>query len=148
MHLINISRTRLATNKYLQHVVLLIVLTGLLSADIEIVPVKIMEPPSLDGKLNEQVWHQAPEIIGFKTLEPEFGKDAVEKTAAYVAHDDESLYLAIICYDSKPDKVKATVSNWDQLLMGQQDWAVDIQHKRCIIEVRRERASWRLGKFV
>ena len=97
MHLINIPRTRLATNKYLQHVVLLIALTGLLSADIEIGPVKIMEPPSLDGKLTEQVWQQAPWITGFKTLEPEFGKDAVWKTATYAAHDDESLYLAIIC---------------------------------------------------
>jgi len=61
-------------------VVLLISLTRLLSADIEIVPIKIMEPPSLDGKLTEHVWQQAPEITGFKTLEPEFGKDAVKKT--------------------------------------------------------------------
>lgn len=126
MHLINIPRTRLATNKYLQHVVLLIALTGLLSADIEIIPVKIMEPPSLNGKLTEQVRQQAPWITGFKTLEPEFGKNAVEKTVAYAAYDEENLYFAIICYDSKPDKAKATVLNWDQLLMGQQDWAVDI----------------------
>ncbi|UCH89451.1 MAG: hypothetical protein JSV49_02030, partial [Thermoplasmata archaeon] len=117
-------------------------------ADIEIVPVKIVEPPSLDGKLTEQVWQQAPEITGFKTLEPEFGKNAVEKTISYAAYDDENLYFAIICYDSKPDKVKVTVLNWDQLLMGKQDWAVDIRYKHCIIEVRCERASWRLGRFV
>lgn len=102
---------------------LLITLTVLQSAEVEVVPVRTTEPPLLDGRLSEQVWQKTPRITGFKTVEPEFGKAATEKTVAYAAYDDQNLYFALECYDSEPGKVKATVANWDQLLMGQQDWA-------------------------
>ena len=109
--------------QYLQTTVFLTVLTGVVSANVEVIPFRTDKPPVLDGKLTETVWQEAPPITGFKTVEPGYGKDANEKTVAYAAYDSENLYFALFCYDSEPHKVKATVSSWDQLLMVQQDWA-------------------------
>lgn len=110
-------------NKNLLSIALLIGVISHLSASVRLVPVRITERIALDGKLTEAVWQECPQITGFKTVEPGYGKGATELTIAYAAYDDENLYFALACHDSEPDKVKATVSNWDQLLMGQQDWA-------------------------
>ncbi|MCJ7587375.1 MAG: carbohydrate binding family 9 domain-containing protein, partial [Candidatus Aminicenantes bacterium] len=76
---------------------------------------KAERPPVLDGSLDEPVWAQALKVDGFKTFKPDFGKEASQKTEAFVTYDAENFYFAFRCYDSEPAKVKAAVSKRDNI---------------------------------
>ncbi|MBN2206547.1 MAG: carbohydrate binding family 9 domain-containing protein, partial [Candidatus Aminicenantes bacterium] len=76
---------------------------------------KAAQPPVLDGSLDEPAWAQALKVDGFKTFKPDFGKEASQKTEAFVTYDAENLYFAFRCYDSEPDKVKAAMSKRDNI---------------------------------
>lgn len=39
----------------------------------KLVPVRAEKAPVIDGKLDDQVWQQAPFVTGFKTFSPDFG---------------------------------------------------------------------------
>ncbi len=78
-------------------------------------PLKTDTPPVIDGKLDDDVWKQAPRIAGFKTWYPDFGKDMADDTEVYFAYDRENLYFAFRSFDSEPDKIKASVSARDKI---------------------------------
>lgn len=78
-------------------------------------PFKTDIPPVIDGVLDDAVWKQAPQETGFKTYNPDYGKDMREKTIVYYAYDRENLYFAYRCYDSEPDKVKASIAARDTI---------------------------------
>ena len=80
-----------------------------------LIPYKTDIPPVLDGKLDDPVWQKAPHETGFKTYHPDYGIDMVENSIAYYAYDRENLYFAFRCFDSQPDKVKASVSRRDNI---------------------------------
>lgn len=74
---------------------------------------KTVTPPTIDGILNEELWQQTMGYSGFKTTEPKIGEPSKEKTVVYIAYDDNNLYFAIKCYDSQPDKIKASITKRD-----------------------------------
>ncbi len=76
---------------------------------------KTDNPPVIDGKLDDSVWRFAPKITGFKTYQPDYGHIPSEKTEAYIAYDNQNLYFAVRCYDSEPDKIKASVTKRDNI---------------------------------
>ena len=76
---------------------------------------KTTVPPVIDGVLDDAAWSTALKFDGFKTFKPDYGKDASQKTEAYVAYDAENFYFAFRCYDSEPSKVKAAVSKRDNI---------------------------------
>ncbi len=78
-------------------------------------PLRTEAPPLIDGKLDDDVWEKAPSVSGFKTFVPDFGKEPSERTVGYMAYDSENLYFAFRCYDSEPDKIKASVANRDTI---------------------------------
>jgi hypothetical protein len=83
----------------------------------EIVPVltKAEKPPVIDGVLDDPAWAAGLKFDGFKTLKPDFGKDASQKTEAYIAYDSENFYFAFRCYDSEPQKIKGAVCKRDTI---------------------------------
>ena len=83
-------------------------------------PYKTEIPPVVDGVLDDEVWKQAPQETGFKTYSPDYGKDMREKTVVYYAYDRENLYFAYRCFDSEPDKVKASIAARDTI--RRDDW--------------------------
>lgn len=83
-------------------------------------PYKTDAPPVIDGILDDSVWKNAPNATGFKTWHPDIGKEMTEKTIVYFAYDRENLYFAFRCFDSQPDKVKASVSSRDNITPD--DW--------------------------
>ena len=102
-----------------------VLLIGLSAAAAEeqpqpLIPFKTDTAPVIDGILNDPVWQKAPNVTGFKTWHPDFGKDMVEKTAVYYAYDRENLYFAFRCFDSQPDKIKASVTSRDNIQSD--DW--------------------------
>ncbi len=82
-----------------------------------IVPVLVMAatPPVVDGVLDDAAWAAGLKYDGFKTFKPDYGKDASQRTEAYVAYDAENFYFAFRCFDSEPSKVKAAVSKRDNI---------------------------------
>ena len=81
---------------------------------------RIDNPPIIDGNLDDPIWQQATIFTDFKTLQPDFGLPPSEKTVAYIAYDYEHIYLAFCCFDSEPEKIKASVSRRDN--PGNDDW--------------------------
>lgn len=67
---------------------------------------------TIDGYLEEQVWH-TPSITQFFQKEPEQGKPCSEKTELWIGYDDEALYVAACLHDSKPDSIFAHITRRD-----------------------------------
>ncbi|MBN1273520.1 MAG: carbohydrate binding family 9 domain-containing protein [Candidatus Aminicenantes bacterium] len=78
------------------------------------------QAPNLDGKLDDDVWQTAAKFTTFKTYNPDYKKDPSQKTVVYLAYDEDNLYVAFRCFDTEPDKIKATVSKRDTLVSD--DW--------------------------
>lgn len=80
-----------------------------------LIPYKTDIPPKIDGVLDDAVWRNAPSETGFKTYHPDYGIDMVENTIVYYAYDTENLYFAFRCFDSEPNKIKASVTSRDNI---------------------------------
>ena len=76
-------------------------------------PLKTGSPPAIDGRLDDAVWGEAPSVVLERTFIPDFGREASERTVAYMAYDAETLYFAFKCYDREPDKIKAAIASRD-----------------------------------
>jgi hypothetical protein len=61
----------------------------------------------LDGRLEEPVWNEAPAATGFRQREPDEGAAATEPTEVRVLYDDETLYIGVRAYDSRPRSIVA-----------------------------------------
>jgi len=66
--------------------------------------------PKIDGRLDEKMWEDAKVIDEFYQYTPQNGAKPTEKTVAYLIYDKDNLYVGFRCYDSEPDKIKATLS--------------------------------------
>ena len=66
----------------------------------------------IDALLDEDVWQNTP-ASDFIQREPDNGKPASEKTEAWVAYDDDAIYVAAKLYDSHPELIKAELSRRD-----------------------------------
>src|SRR5512135_2854041 len=78
-------------------------------------PLRTATPPAIDGRLDDAVWREAPSVALTRTFIPDFGREASERTIAYMAYDAETLYFAFRCYDREPDKIKASLANRDTI---------------------------------
>ena len=67
--------------------------------------VRITEPITLDGYLNEPVWHLALPATDFIQWGPFPGQPSRERTEARFLYDENNLYVGIICFDSQADKM-------------------------------------------
>jgi len=71
-------------------------------------------PIHLDGKLDEPGWRQAPLFNGFVQSFPEEGAQPSERTELRVLYDDDSLYVGIVCYDSRPEQILRQLGRRDR----------------------------------
>lgn len=78
-------------------------------------PVYTTKPPVIDGILDDDVWKTAPQTTDFKTFIPDFSKEASQKTIVYTAYDKENIYFAYQCFDKEPEKIKASLTNRDNI---------------------------------
>lgn len=63
---------------------------------------------SVDGILNEPDWGVVQPIGEILQREPKQGEKATERTIVKLLHDNQNLYIGVICYDSEADKVIGT----------------------------------------
>ena len=66
---------------------------------------EVTESPSIDGRLDEAVWQQAPVMTGFTQREPSDGQPASERTEVRVIFDDVALYLGVWAFDRSADAI-------------------------------------------
>jgi hypothetical protein len=75
--------------------------------------VRLQEPVVVDGDLSEAVWRTAPEIGGFRQLQPVEGAPASQATVVRVAYDDNALYIGAEMRDSSPDSIVTRLGRRD-----------------------------------
>ncbi|HOV22552.1 MAG TPA: sugar-binding protein [bacterium] len=63
----------------------------------------------LDGKLDEDVWKKVKAIDNFYILGA--GNPTTYKTEVKIGISEDSLYIGVICYEEKMDKIKAKYSD-------------------------------------
>jgi len=75
---------------------------------------KFSSSPTIDGKLDEEVWKQARQFKDFVQTEPGDRLPASKQTIAYMGYDEKHLYIAFMCFDD-PEEIRATVAKRDRV---------------------------------
>jgi hypothetical protein len=78
------------------------------------------KPPVIDGKLDDDVWKQAPVFKDFYQIRPGDNIAPSEPTEAMIGYDARFLYIGIRAHD-EPGKVRSTVAKRDAIF--DDDWA-------------------------
>ncbi len=63
------------------------------------VATRVSQPPTIDGHLDESAWQEAPELTGFRQIEPIQGGDPTVVTSVRILFDDQALYVAFDVQD-------------------------------------------------
>jgi hypothetical protein len=72
----------------------------------QFIPVtRSLEPPRIDGNLEDPGWTQASIFGGFVQVFPSEGGAPGERTEMRVLYDDQFVYFAFRCYDSQPHQI-------------------------------------------
>ena len=69
--------------------------------------------PKIDGLLDDECWRTGDWSGGFIQRQPFGGRPATEKTSVKVLYDFGNLYVAILCTDSQPDKIRNILDERD-----------------------------------
>ena len=72
--------------------------------------------PRIDGVLNDIIWDEAIVLDAFSQYEPKEGGVPSEKTEAYLSYDASNLYIAVRCFDSNPDAIRACLTERDKVV--------------------------------
>ena len=76
-------------------------------------PLRIQEPPELDGVLDEPFWDSIQPIVDFRQQEPKDNEPATEQTEVRVCYDQDNLYFGIRAYESEPKRLVRSIYERD-----------------------------------
>jgi hypothetical protein len=83
--------------------------------------VRITQPISLDGRLDEEIYKTVPPITQFVQQLPKAGAPGTERTEAWVLFDDDNIYIACRCWTERPDRIVANDLRRDSGTMSSHD---------------------------
>lgn len=70
--------------------------------------------PKVDGNVrNEPLWETVPLAQELTQIKPTYGAPVSERTEIRVAYSQTTFYVAVVCYDSEPDKIVVSDSRRD-----------------------------------
>ncbi len=75
---------------------------------------KITTVPTIDGKVDEEIWKSAAVFKDFYQTNPGYNTQPSKPTEVYMVYDERHLYVAFKCWDEK-DKIRATVAKRDSV---------------------------------
>ncbi len=84
------------------------------------VATRVTVPPTIDGALDEDVWHRAAALTGFVQAEPLEGQPASQRTEVRLAYDDTAIFVGVVLHDDDPSQIVVTDTSRDAGL-GDQD---------------------------
>jgi hypothetical protein len=87
---------------------------------IDATAVPVTSPITIDGRLIEPVWEQAPSIHEFVQREPAEGQPPSQRTDARIAYDADALYVAVRAHDTNADRIVGMLTRRDQ--RSPSDW--------------------------
>jgi len=76
--------------------------------------VKLTQPVTIDGSLDDAAWQNVQTTGNFITSHPEFGKPSSHKTTVKIAYDDNAVYVGAYLYDN-PENIRKQFTPRDQL---------------------------------
>ena len=71
---------------------------------------------TIDGALDEPAWRSAPKIGDLTQRQPLPGQPPTERTEVTLLHDEDYLYIGVMCYDSEPDRILGSQMGRDAAL--------------------------------
>jgi len=80
-------------------------------------PKRVLNPPKIDGRLDDTAWTDVPLVTDFIQFEPHKGSSATVRTEVSIAYDEAHIYFGFKCYDPEPEKLVLGTRR-DGLLMG------------------------------
>jgi len=96
--------------------------------------VRVHEPLSVDGRLEEAVYQEVPPLSDFIQVEPDAGAPATEDTEAWVFFDDDNLYISARAWDSAPESEwvanEMRRDNFNVLMNGRVGFLLDTFYDR------------------
>jgi len=73
--------------------------------------------PTLDGNiLEDAAWRGLRPATGFRQIQPDEGAPASQRTEVFVGYTDDTLYVAVVAYDTDPAAIVASDSRRDASL--------------------------------
>ncbi len=87
---------------------------------IDAIAVPANGPILVDGKLNEEIWQQAPVINEFVQRDPAEGEAPTMRTEARVAYDADAVYVAVRAFDTDASRLVGILTRRDQ--RSPSDW--------------------------
>jgi len=87
---------------------------GILAGRPSLTAVRALEPPRIDGQLDDAVWQSAARLTEFVQVRPLDGAPATEDTEVWVAYDSGTLYFAMHAHYSNPSIARANRVDRDQ----------------------------------
>jgi len=100
--------------------------------------VRVAAPPTIDGRLDDPAWLDAPVATRFHQKIPDEGAPAREETEVRFLYDEEALYVGARMYSDDPAGIQAPVSRRDQVGSAEKILvALDTFHDR--------RTAWAFG---
>jgi hypothetical protein len=86
-------------------VALLFLLTAGDAVASNIAAARALQPPTIDGKVDEAEWSAAHVYEDFTESWPTEGAAPTQRTEVRVLYDDRTLYVGIICFDTEPQGI-------------------------------------------
>jgi hypothetical protein len=84
---------------------------------------ELSSAPKIDGKLDNPLWEtEALKIEDFVQFTPVEKGTPTQKTVAYLGYDKKNLYIAFQCFDTEPDKIRASITQRDNIM--EDDWVL------------------------
>lgn len=74
------------------------------------------EPPTIDGRVDDEAWMQVEPYSTFIQQDPYEGQPATEKTEVRVLVGHGNVYVGIICFDSDPSRIIVSQARRDAAL--------------------------------
>jgi hypothetical protein len=86
--------------------------------------VRLEQPLTLDGRLDEEIYTQVPSAGGFIQQEPSAGQPATEPTDVWVFFDDKNVYVSARCWATHPERWVVTELQRDANITDNESVAV------------------------
>ncbi|MDZ7373409.1 MAG: carbohydrate binding family 9 domain-containing protein [candidate division KSB1 bacterium] len=74
---------------------------------------RIDQAPVLDGRLDDEAWKKAASVSGFTLTGSQGPRPARHQTTAYLAYDEENLYLGFVCLEPSPASMQRNYQPWE-----------------------------------